>query len=320
MNRASTRTLSGGVRLFVAVALLLALARPSSAQGSSGQLWQRGQELRVNDRAAGTAGCFLVYIPVDYDSSEEWPVVFYYHGLGGSPNTSTIRQIANNKYCIVVGMSYYAQGMEGYRFRDTEDLRIFTHVLSTIKQHLNVNEEKLYVAGFSKGGFYACEMLRLLPGELAGAIILGAGSKSLDAAWPDLAAKEVFIGCGQKDGFIGSAMATQERLTERGATVTFEQWPDVGHAVGDTAGLRRWLFEQTVDRPYVGTVPFHVAGPPGASPGILSAAAKRDFDDPRTPWVASVAILVGLGMACIALVMWPRGRPQDATSDSDGGR
>jgi dienelactone hydrolase len=312
--------LSGGVKLLIATAMLMAVAGPLSAQESSGQLWQSGQELRINDRAAGTAGCFLVYVPADYDSSEEWPVVFYYHGLGGRPDTSTIRRVANNKYCIVVGMSYYAPGMAGYRFLETEDVRILYHVLSTIKQHLNVNEKKLYVAGFSKGGFYACEMLRLLPRELAGAIILGAGSKSLDATWPDLAAKEVFIGCGREDGFIGSAMATQECLADRGATVTFEQWPDVGHSVGDIAGLRKWLFEQTVDRPYVEAAPIHIADPPRPGPGTLSEAAKGDFDDSGTPWLTWAAILVGLGMACIALVMWPRGRSQDATSHSRGGR
>jgi len=292
MNRATSRTVSGGVKLLIATAILMAVAGSLSAQESSGLLWQRGQELRITDRAAGTDGCFLVYVPADYDSSEQWPVVFYYHGLGGRPDTSLIRRVAIDKYCIVVGMSYYAPGMGGYRFLGTEDVRILHHVLSTIKQHLSVNEKKLYVAGFSKGGFYACEMLRLLPREVAGAIILGAGSKSLDATWPDLAAKQVFIGCGRKDGFISSAVATRERLAERGATVTFEQWPDVGHSVGDIAGLRKWLFEQTVDRPYAESV-----------------AAQGDVDDSGTSWrVWAAAILVALATACIALVMWHRGR------------
>jgi len=304
MNRGSPRTSFRGVKLLIATAILMAVAGPLSAQKSSGQLWQSGQELRINDQAAGTDGCFLVYVPADYDPGEQWPVVFYYHGLGGRPNTSIIRRIANNKYCIVVGMSYYAPGMQGYRFLETEDVRILHHVLSTIKQHLSVNEKKLYVAGFSKGGFYACDMLRLLPRELAGAIILGAGSKSLDATWPDLAAKEVFIGCGRQDGVIGSAMATRECLADRGATVTFEQWPDVGHSVGDIAGLRKWLFEQTVDRPYAESV-----------------AAQGECDDSGTPWLAWAAILLGLGMVCIAFLMWPRGRSQqDATSHSRGER
>jgi dienelactone hydrolase len=316
MNRASTRTLCAGVKGLIATALLMAVAGLLPAQESSGQLWQRGQELRIDDRAAGTAGYFLVYVPADYDSSEAWPVVFYYHGLGGSADTSTIRRVANNKYCIVAGMSYYAPGMEGYRFLQTEDVRILYHVLATIKQHLSVNEKKLYVAGFSKGGFYACEMLRLLPRELAGAIILAAGSKSLDAPWPDLTAKEVFIGCGREDRFIGAAMATRECLADHGATVTFEQWPDVGHSVGDIAGLRKWIFEQTVDRPHVEAAPVHTADPPRPGPDAPSGAVKGNLDDSGTRWLAWVAILVGLGMASIALAMWPSGRSHDATSHS----
>jgi len=286
------------------VVVLLAVANPLSAQESEsiGQPWQPGREYRVADPAAGTDGYFLVYVPTDYTPNEKWPVVFYYHGMGGRPMTTTIRQAANDKYCIVVGMSYYAPGTEGYRFLETEDVRIFRHVLVALRKRLNVNEKKLYVSGFSKGGFYTCDMLRLLAPELAGAIILGAGSKNMDTTWPDMTNKEVFIGCGQQDGFLEGAEEAHRRLAELGATVTFECWPNVGHSVGDTASLRRWLFEQTVDRPV--DVGFSESADSTTSSSAISLpAAQSDPNDHRVLWTALAVILAVVVFAVVTVLL-----------------
>ena len=258
------------------------------------------------DPAAGTDGHFLVYVPADYTPNEKWPVIFYYHGMGGQPDTSLIRNISNGRYCIIVGMSYYSPGMKGYSFLETKDVGILHHVLGILKQRLNVNNRKLYISGFSKGGFYTCEMLRLLSHELAGAIVLGAGSKNHDAKWPDLTGKEVFIGCGQEDNFIGFAKATQSRMEALGATVTFEQWLGVGHCVGDIAGLRKWLFEQTVDRPIDTESEF--AEPPTPFPAVLPMAAQGNHEVPDRPWSVWTGISAALVLVMIATAMWLWGR------------
>lgn len=239
-------------RKVLAVLVALATFTPQlGAQPSSDVAWEPGKEMRIEDARAGTDGYFLVHVPSDYNSREKWPVVFYYHGLGGQPNTSLIKKIAASRYCIIVGMSYYAPGMQGYKFRETEDVRIIKHVLNVLKQYLVVDDSRLFVAGFSKGGFYSCEMLRILPQMFAGGIIFGAGSKSLKADWPMLHGKEIFMGCGEKDRFRAAATSTRDHFRNLGATVTFEEWPNTGHNVGDVAKVRRWLFEQTVARSLV---------------------------------------------------------------------
>ena len=310
MNCLPTHVLSGGARLLIAGAMLASVACPLAAQQLADEPWQPGKEYHVSDPAAGADGYFLAYVPADYDPSEKWPMVFYYHGLGGRPETNTISRIVEGKYCIVVGMSYYAPGMEGYRFLETEDIRIFHRVLEIIKQRLSVNDRRLYVAGFSKGGFYTCEMLRQLSGELAGAIVLSAGSKSLDASWPSLAGKEVFIGCGQEDHFLATAKATQQCMEAFDATVTFEQWPQVGHSVGDVAGLRKWLFEQTVDRPIAETMPSNVVSPPMA--GMV--ATTQNAPKLRSALWGVGAFLAGFIVVGVVIVRRRRGKPAGLTS------
>ena len=304
MNRKSSHLLLDSIRLLIILVIPVAVAQPMAAQASADDSWQPGREYCINDPAAGTDGYFLVYVPADYDPGEKWPVVFYYHGLGGRPDTSTIRRIANDRYCIVAGMSYYAPGMEGYRFMDTEDVRIFHHVLASIKKQLNVDEKKFYVGGFSKGGFYTCDMLRLLSDELAGAIIFGAGSKSINSDWPSFVGKEVFIGCGQKDQFITMAREASKRLETLGATVTLEEWPETGHSVGDIAGIRKWIFEQTVDRPSADPVTNKVDG--SSETSSLPAETENDPKTKNIPRVAIAGILAISTMIGIVLVIWRR--------------
>jgi len=298
------------------IVVLLAITGPLPAQvpKATDQFWRPGKEYRVADSAVGTDGYFLVYVPEDYIPSEQWPVIFYYHGLGGRPTTTIIRQATNDRYCIVVGMSYHAPGMEGYQFMETEDVRIFHHVLGRLKERLNVNERKLYLAGFSKGGFYTCGLLRLLAPELAGAIVLGAASKNIDAAWPDLTGKEVFIGGGQQDGYFEGADETHKRFIELGATVTFERWPDVGHWIGDTAGLRRWIFEQTVDRPT--DMEFSESATPIASSPVAPAATPRDANT-RVVWWAALAVTPAAITFAVMLFMMSRKQKPQAPQPSE---
>lgn len=296
MSITDAQVLPRGGALWMATAVLLVAAHPLLAQQPASQPWEAGKEIRVDDPAAGTDGYFLVHVPADYDPNERWPMVFYYHGLGGRPDADRISRVMLDKYCIVVGMSYYAPGMEGYRFLETEDVRILRHVLAAIKKHLSVNDKRLYVAGFSKGGFYTCEMLRQLSDLLAGVIVMGAGSKSLDAPWPSLAGKEVFIGCGEKDPFNGAAKATRDRLAALGATVTFDEWPQVGHAVGDAAKLRIWLFEQTVNRLAVASGDWKDHDD-ADTPPARGAAISRSV-----PWLVGAMLLSGI-VATITVIL-----------------
>jgi len=148
-------------------------------------------------------------------------------------------------------MSYFAPGIEGFCTLESEDTKIVHFVLAALKERLSVDDKKLYAAGFSKGGFYSCELLRLMPDVFAGAIVFGGGTGDPQAEWQAMAGKEVFIGCGAEDRYLETAQRARDRLTALGAQVTYEEWPELGHTIGDTTSVQKWLAERTANRPRV---------------------------------------------------------------------
>jgi hypothetical protein len=59
----------------------------------------------VNSKLAGIDH-FMVYVPSDYTDEQNWPVIFFYHGMGGQPTTWPFKQITGGKGFIVIGMGY----------------------------------------------------------------------------------------------------------------------------------------------------------------------------------------------------------------------
>jgi len=254
-NAHTSRRLGSWLGGLLLILLAAAFTQPASAQNrvprpEDGQddkkPWQAGNIFDIKDKEVGEDGFFRVYIPKEYNKSKAWPVIFYYHGLGGMPSTSTIRSATEGKRYIVVGMSYSKPGLDSFELLSTVDVKIFHHVLAALKEKLNVDEKKLYVSGFSKGGFYSCELMKLLP-ELAGAVVLGAGTGDRDDEWPDLTGKHMYVGVGEKDQY--KHPGTKEHFTKHGATITIEEWPGLGHSVGDMTKLRKWLVTEAERKP-----------------------------------------------------------------------
>ncbi len=204
-----------------------------------------GDEIKVVDPKSGEKGYFRVYVPSDYSSDRECPVVLYYHGLGGSPGTALLKSILKGKRFIIVGMGYYQRGLEGYQYMVSEDVRIVRRVLGWLEKRFRIDRNAVFLAGFSKGGFYTSGLLNELPDLWAGAIILGAGARTEATNARALAGKPVFIGCGDGDRFLDDALRARKYYQGLACEVTFECWPGVGHQISDDNGISRWLFEQS---------------------------------------------------------------------------
>jgi len=191
-----------------------------------------------------------VFLPSNYSRSQKWPAIFYYHGMGGSPDTSLLRGFTDSRDYVLVGMSYQdtndsprtAQEQERYvrgesaHYRATRDWLV---------AHASIDDTRLIIAGASKGGWAASVLGEMELPRLGGIMILLAGRpagrpQSLPAG--ALQNKPIYIGAGETDPNMVSARRAKEFYKRNGAVVTFEEFTGKGHEVPPEAKrLKAWL-------------------------------------------------------------------------------
>jgi len=190
----------------------------------------------------------LVALPDDYNPAKKYPAILYYHGTNSKPDTDFILTQVDSREWIVVGMTYQQQG----RFTLTpENLGKELSLLQSVRKHLevkyNFDQNRCYIAGFSKGGWMTDMMLQMEP-NLAGGVILGAGHmhelKSHRIAVPRKKTKRnVFIGIGRLDGNYPFGIKAVMYHRGKGSHTTFDPWHELKHELprdGSTS-LQQWF-------------------------------------------------------------------------------
>jgi predicted esterase len=177
---------------------------------------------------------FVVYVPQDYTSDRVWPVIFCYHGAGGSATTWPFQQITRGEGFIIVGMNYateaYSHGLG--RERIGPEQAFFAEALSIVSSQLNINPKMVFMGGYSQGGYSTTILGEQLLDQLAGLIILGASRSYVDRYPPpakQIQGKPIFIGVGENDERKPQAKETVQIYKDWGADVTFEEWPGARH-------------------------------------------------------------------------------------------
>jgi predicted peptidase len=214
-----------------------------------------GQEARidVNSKLVGIDH-FMVYVPSDYNDKLDWPVIFFYHGMGGQPTTWPFKEITGGRGFVVIGMGYVQSGegsmTEGqYINYMKREHRSVLEVKRYISERLRIDEKRLFITGSSKGGWHTSEMLESSPKVWAGAVILAAGRSqnarlsAADAGRKALRGKPIYIGAGEKDINLTPAKKAVVFYERVGAKVTFEEYKGADHAFDPTKPkkLYNWL-------------------------------------------------------------------------------
>ncbi len=186
-----------------------------------------------------------VSLPENHDPAKSWPAVFFYHGTGGHPATKMIREHAGPRDWIVVGMTYTRPGPFTYTPENLErELVILRRVRDELAAKQGLDPKRLYVSGFSMGGWMSGMFLQAEP-SLAGAAILGGGHMhevtpkrgTLPAGTP------LFIGAGREDGVYPFALKARLFFGRLGAEVRMETWAGLGHEFpkNGSPGLKEWF-------------------------------------------------------------------------------
>ncbi len=111
---------------------------------------------------------YLIHIPVAYDGSTAVPIMFNFHGYGGSAtdhqNSADMRGLSESENFILVypqgallnGFPHWNAGLDSPENKSTvDDFGFFEAMLDDIGNNYNIDLDRVYVCGYSNGGFFS---------------------------------------------------------------------------------------------------------------------------------------------------------------------
>jgi dienelactone hydrolase len=182
-----------------------------------------------------------IWKPDDFDASKKYPAIVFYHGAGGAPSAEFIHSMTGGKDFVLVGMTYREGADRNQEIAD--GMGFLNGIKKTLVGSLSVDPGRIYVGGFSKGGWHSA-MLLDRDRSLAGGLILGGGLAEKRTAAPKFTGgTPIYIGCGRFDGNYPPSLGALVYFRKLGATTTLEVWPGLTHELPKSPpeGMRQWL-------------------------------------------------------------------------------
>jgi polyhydroxybutyrate depolymerase len=132
--------------------------------------------------ADGLERTYFVHLPISYNPSNSYPLIFAMHGGGllgyeGIEGQSQLSELSDSENFIVV----YPEGLQTLGFRTwnagdccpsattlgTDDVGFINSLLEKLKLELSINNKKVYATGFSNGGQLAYKLANRYPNKFA---------------------------------------------------------------------------------------------------------------------------------------------------------
>jgi len=158
---------------------------------------------------------YLVHVPSSYDAIKSTPVVFNFHGGGGSAEghrdkTNMNENSEKHGYIVVYPNGIPARGFEivnalnwnsGMNFKglsQADDVDFFLKMINNLKNQFNIDEKRIYSTGFSNGGQMSYKLACDLPDKIAAIAPVGA-PVNIEASCDSSKSTPVMIVHGKKD-------------------------------------------------------------------------------------------------------------------------
>ena len=121
---------------------------------------------------------YIIYIPASYNGSVSYPMLFSFHGGGGTSNyhlnnVNDMRSIADTENFIAV----YPQALTDPQNGDAtwmhkaptthDDIYFISSIIDTISTQYNIDLSRVYACGYSNGGEFAYDLACRLNAEIA---------------------------------------------------------------------------------------------------------------------------------------------------------
>ena len=211
------------------------------------------QAYEIQLKVPGVADEVLVSLPENHDPAKSWPVVFSYHGFNAKPEWKMTRSHTGPKDWIVVGMGYVQQGK--YKIEPADlamEVKAFRYVRDELAKSQGLDLKRVYLAGYSKGGWMTDTLLQAEPEIAGGAILMGGHIDSRMKKPVALDKKtKVFIGVGRMDPNYLFSLKALVHYRSQGLQTFIEPWSGLKHEFPKegSVGLREWFALENGGKP-----------------------------------------------------------------------
>lgn len=217
----------------------------------------------VDTMADSTAHQYLLSLPTHHAKKSRWPLVLFLHGAGergteleltrGWPQL--VKQLHNKAILVAPQIPY-------------EDLAWSTELLSRLldrlEQQYDIDPSRIYLTGYSLGGFGSLALARAEPTRFAAIVSVAGGDPDLlgvadvglpaqplqQKAYCAFANTPVWLAHGAQDPLVPSSLSVEikDALTACGAKPRLKLYPKLDHNLAEPAyndpSLLRWLLAQ----------------------------------------------------------------------------
>jgi len=196
------------------------------------------RQIYFKSKIDGSDQYFLLQTPVDYQPTHPWPLLVTLHGLNDGPILAPIDR-------SMVQIGPYGRGSVWYEGIGAKDV---FECIETVKRMIPIDEDRIYLCGFSMGGDAAFNLGLHTPDRWAACMPVCGKYDEIDAV-SNGRYLPYAIHVGGKDTVRPPACCKPGylRACESGfGSWTYTQYDEMGHSFWvDWTGAAKWLLSQT---------------------------------------------------------------------------
>ena len=220
--RVGVKTGGAGLRLLVAITLCLVI--PASARAAAdGETPPKGTIVESVAVREDPSQSYALYLPAAYAPERKWPLLICFDPLArGKLPVERFRKAAEEYGLILVGSNNSRNGLDGAALS-----KYVSSLWADAHERFNIDDARVYAAGFSGGARLATGFAANCRGCIAGVFASGAGFSSGSVPTQPLPFA-LFGAVGFDDFNFGELRELQKALDATGTPSVFETF-DGGH-------------------------------------------------------------------------------------------
>lgn len=219
---------------------------------------------RIHREGDQSLPCQLL-VPKDYtpDQAKSWPLIVFLHGSGenGTDNTTQLKVVANTfladgaktRAFVLLPQCPPKMAWHALGFNQAPPLpassRMLVATISELCTELKLDTRRIYLGGFSMGGYGTWELLVRYPGLFAAAFPIASGSGDRPGIAPFIKDIPIWAFHGDKDAYspVSDIRSTVAFLKAAGSPIKYTEYAggshECAHALADPQ-LPQWILAQ----------------------------------------------------------------------------